>query len=185
LRIIEPMSAMQNIDEGVKIERVIGRTDSGKTATAPGLPHVKMIDPNGHVVWLPVRSTRNLREAAKAGVDTIGYEAFILRKKRRKNWLVYDEVPEHPFHDVPNPEAGKPGPDGMPQPATIKVNNREFIISERKAYMRAQSEPYRRAWERHDETQALQSKAAMSEALADYMTEVKRLAAADRKKSGG
>lgn len=153
MRIVEPMPAMQNIDEGVKIERVTGRTDSGKHATAPGLPHVKMIDPGGHVVSLVIRSTRNLKEAAKAGVDTIGYEAFIMRKKRRKGWLVYDEVPEA---------------------------QRETIIAERKAYHQAQSAPYRQAWDRQDLEAALQSKAAMNEALQEFMSDAKRLAAAEK-----
>lgn len=150
MKIVEPMPAMQNMDDGVKIERTLGRTDSGKPATAPGLAHVKMIDPSGHVVWLVVRTTRNLKEAAKAGVDTIGYEAYIMRKKRRKNWLVYDEVPE---------------------------SAREQIIADRKAYAKTQSDPYRKAWERQDESNALQSKTAMTEAMTEFMNEAKRLSA--------
>jgi len=83
----------QGIGAGRNVERVWGRNEEWQQIKAPGLPHIKMIDPDGHVVFLPVRSTRNVSGAAKAGVNTDSYQSFIMRKKNRKNWLVYENVP--------------------------------------------------------------------------------------------
>jgi hypothetical protein len=154
MHIFEPLPAMQSFDEGVRIERIVGRTDTGKPATAPGLAYVKMIDPAGNVVPLVVRTTRNLKECNKAGVDTRPYGDGILRKKLRRGWLSYDDTP---------------------------ADQRERIIADRQVAHREASAAYATAWASQDEKRALQSKQAMDEALVKFTGDLSRMLGSSRK----